>query len=736
MIREVGVIPCFVQIPIIALAASLTAGARFEARLVDQKTGAPIAGAEVTIVGEIGSVRTDADGRFSWKPDPKPPFTILIVLPGGQVAKPVYVDRLDPAAVMTVTVEAVLTEEVTVAGGVAPSIDATPGAAMTMLSSRDVALRGPANLMQSIESVPGVNQVSEGQAAVPAVRGLARGRTLILIDGGRVTSERRVGPSASFLDPAIVEGVDIARGPGSVAYGSDAFGGVISVRTRRPALTGRQFSASVTGGGGIPDRRVEGTFSQGFGSSGVIVSAHTRDVGDYDSPAGGVLNSGWSDSGVLVRAERRDGSGTLSASWQGDFARDVERPRNNSNAVRFYSPFENSHRVTAGYDRLDAGGFDIVKVSGFFGTSEQRTDQDRIATATRARDIARADISAKDFQVRVIAERAFGTRSLEVGADVSGRFGLEAHDITIQYDLDGDVASVADHLSTDSARRTDTALFVQGATSIGAQVSATAGLRADYVRNVNRGGFFGDHAVSNGAAAGFAAVAAGPFANVTLTAQVARGFRDPTLSDRFYRGPTGRGFITGNPDLDPETSAQVDFGARYTTRRARVAAYFYHYRFSDLIERYEAEPDFFFFRNRGRARVRGVEIEAQLGLGSGFTLEAAGQISRGRALDDDGALDDISPDSFSFVLRKAQTARLMWYVRLARSAADDRPGPSEIAAPGHTNLDAGASWFVTDRLEIRGAVRNILDEEYYASPDPRFVLAPGINGSVTLAVRF
>ena len=86
--------------------------------------------------------------------------------------------------------------------------------------------------MQALETVPGINQVSEGHAAVPAIRGMARGRVLLLIDGARVTSERRVGPSATFLDPAVLEGIDVARGPGSVAYGSDALGGVISMRTR------------------------------------------------------------------------------------------------------------------------------------------------------------------------------------------------------------------------------------------------------------------------------------------------------------------------------------------------------------------------------------------------------------------------------------------------------------------------------------------------------------------------
>jgi hypothetical protein len=143
-------------------------------RLIDRRTGAPIAGAEVTIAGLSGSVRTDADGRFTWKPDPRPPFTFIVTLPDGRLARPVQVETLDAAAVLTISVDTAVSEEVTVAAGAAPSIDVTPGAAMTMLTGRDVAMRMPGNLVQALEAVPGVNQVSEGQAAVPAVRGLAR----------------------------------------------------------------------------------------------------------------------------------------------------------------------------------------------------------------------------------------------------------------------------------------------------------------------------------------------------------------------------------------------------------------------------------------------------------------------------------------------------------------------------------------------------------------------------------
>lgn len=721
-------------LPLLLAASTAQAAFAFEGRVVDHRTGAAIAGAQITIVGLQGSVRTDADGRFSWKPDPRPPFVILVMLPGGVVAKPIQVDTLDAVGVLNVRVEAAVSEEVTVAAGVAPSIETAPGAGMTMLSPRDVAMRAPANLMQAVENVPGVSQVSEGQAAVPAVRGLARGRTLILIDGSRVTSERRVGPSATFLDPSVLDGVDIARGPGSVAYGSDALGGIISVRTQRPRYTGTHAGGSVTYGGGIPERRVDGIFSQGFTKGGVLVAAHARDAEDYRGPETTVLNSGWADRGFLVRGERVLDGGLMSASWQSDFGRDIERPRNNSNSVRFYYPFEDSHRFNASYERTSLGPFDLLHVSGFLGTMKQRTDQDRIPTATKARDITRADVAARDFQLRVSADKVLGGTRLEIGADVNGRFGLEAHDILIQYDLAGNVLSNTDNLSTESARRTDTGLFVQAHIPIGGWVMAAGGLRVDYVRNVNEGGYFGDRKVTNSAAAGFASITAGPFSNVTLTAQASRGFRDPTLSDRFYRGPTGRGYITGNPDLNPETSLQVDLGARYATGRLRLAGYFYNYRIDNLVERYTTATDFYFFRNRGRAQLRGVEFEAQVDMSRGFALEASAQVGRGRALDDDAALDDISPNMLSLTVRKAFGEKVMSFARLALYGKDDRPGPSEVASPGHTNLDAGASWAITSRLEVRVAARNLLNDTYYASPDPRWVLAPGRNASVTFKV--
>jgi len=720
---------------LLAALACPTSAFALKGRVVDQQ-GRPVANAIVSVLGRPGEAITDADGRFNWQPDPTPPFEILVIDAAGTYARPVLIKRLDAGQELIVTIAPLLSESVTVSGS-APSIEATPAAGTTSVSGRDVAVRQPANLIQAIENVAGVNQVSEGQAAVPAIRGLARGRTLILIDGARVSSERRAGPSATYMDAGTIEAVDVARGPGSVAYGSDAFGGVISVRTRSVA-PGSPWAANLSGsvGAGIPEQRGSAEVSKGTAAGGFLVATHARQADDWDSPSGEVFNSGYSDRGFLARVEQKLGAGYLTAGWQSDFGRDIARPRNNSRIVRFYYPTEDSHRFTANYEARAVGGFQRVGITGFAGRYAQATAQDRFATATTGRTIERADVSASDYQVKGFAERLLGKARLEMGVDVNGRFDLHAIDDLITYNLAGDVVSTRPNVSIDNAQRTDAGAYVSIDAALASRLTVGAGGRADYVTAKNRGGYFGDRATGNGAFSGFASTTVDLAKGLSLTGQIARGFRDPVLSDRYYRGPTGRGFITGNPDLAPETSVQGDLALRYVTSRFRVATFYYDYRIHDLIERYSTTTDFFFFRNRGTARIRGFEVEGQADLGAGVTLEIASQVAEGRALDDHAYLDDLSPANLSAVVRKQFGARGFGQVRTAYFSDDDHVGPTERAVPGYTLLDLAAGIRVARPLELRVQARNLLAQQYYASQDVRTVLAPGRSASLTVAVKF
>lgn len=718
-----------------AMAAAVAVGAAGIEGLVVLPDGQAVADAEVSVVGRSGHVLTDAKGRFVLAPSLRPPFELLVVLPGGRYARPVRFDSADVEP-LVVAVEWQIEESVTVTAGSAPGLEGPPASGMTLVTAADVSSRAPTNLAQALENVAGASTQSEGQAAVPALRGLAAGRTLVLLDGARVTTERRAGPSATYADPSVFEAVEVARGPGSVAYGSDAFGGVILMRTRR-AAPGSPFGGRFEGalGAGAPQQRASLALTKGFSRGGLLVAGHLRELDDWESPRGTVPNSSASDRGFLARADGVVGGGLLSIGLQSDFARDVGRPRTSSDVVRFFYPVEDSHRLTAGWERGVAGPFSKVGVSGFLGRYRLVTDQDRAATPATPRSVERADVSAGDFHVRGFAQRPLGRARLEAGVDLNGRSGLEALEIRERYDGEGELASREEIVAIESARRVDTGVYASVDSPVGRALAVAFGLRGDVVGNRNRGGWFGDVERTNGAISGFAALTAGPLAGFSATAQVARGFRDPTLSDRYYRGPTGRGFITGNPDLDPETSLQLDLAVRWTGRGVRAVVGAYLYDIADLVERYETAPDVFLFRNRGEARVRGVEAELQARLPWRLSLEATGHVLSGEVLDDGTPLDGIPPETLTLRLRRDADRGFAW-VRLAAFGRLDRPGPTERARDGHAVLDAAVGARPLARVELTLLGRNLLDESYLVSPDSRAVLAPGRSVLVSASIRF
>ncbi|MCZ4409985.1 TonB-dependent receptor [Cryomorphaceae bacterium 1068] len=87
-------------------------------------------------------------------------------------------------------------------------------------------------------------QKSQQGGGSPMIRGFSTNRLLIAVDGIRMnTAIFRSGnlQNVISLDPMAMEGAEIIFGPGSVIYGSDAIGGVMSFQTLTP-----QFSTDDT----------------------------------------------------------------------------------------------------------------------------------------------------------------------------------------------------------------------------------------------------------------------------------------------------------------------------------------------------------------------------------------------------------------------------------------------------------------------------------------------------------
>ena len=257
------------------------------------------------------------------------------------------------------------------------------------------------------------------------------------------------------------------------------------------------------------------------------------------------------------------GKSQVLAGLQIDEARDIGRPRNDSNTIVATSPFERSRRFTLSLDRAALGKWRDLRVAAFAGTSEQRTEQDRLPAPGRPRRIDRADGGARDLQVRATARRSINGVSVHGGIDLQRRFEVTAADTAILFNAAGAVTSTTTIATIESANRTALGVFGEADVQIKPWLRATGGVRADGSRSGNRGGFFGDRTTRRMAISGVAALTLFPARTASVTAQVARGFREPTLTDRFARGPVGRGFLEGHPDLDPETSRHYDVTARY-----------------------------------------------------------------------------------------------------------------------------------------------------------------------------
>ncbi|MDB5626100.1 MAG: TonB-dependent receptor, partial [Tardiphaga sp.] len=95
----------------------------------------------------------------------------------------------------------------------------------------------PNRLTDIFRATPGVYFQDRGDDPSTAinVRGLQDfGRVAVVVDGAR-QNYQRTGHNANgsfFLEPELIGGVDVVRGPTANIYGSGAIGGVVSFRTK------------------------------------------------------------------------------------------------------------------------------------------------------------------------------------------------------------------------------------------------------------------------------------------------------------------------------------------------------------------------------------------------------------------------------------------------------------------------------------------------------------------------
>jgi vitamin B12 transporter len=159
-----------------------------------------------------------------------------------------------------------------------PSFITESGQAITLINLEQIETRQPATLSDLLSTTPGVTVSRNGPiGSVTAVRirGAEGDQTLALIDGVRINDPSSPGGGFDFGNLLIgnIQNVEILRGPNSVAFGSQALGGIVNVQTSQfetgrsgavRAEYGYQDRANVAGHAGFGLGPIEASLGGGY----------------------------------------------------------------------------------------------------------------------------------------------------------------------------------------------------------------------------------------------------------------------------------------------------------------------------------------------------------------------------------------------------------------------------------------------------------------------------------------
>jgi iron complex outermembrane receptor protein len=338
-----------------------------------------------------------------------------------------------------------------------------------------------------------------------AVRGAHFGQMLMLVDGIRLNDAQSGHHNGDVPVPLdAIERIEILHGPGSSLFGADAFGGTINVITRRDAAV-----ASLTlqaGSFGLVAGRGQAGFARGGVRQTIAASADHAD--------GFMFERGYSTAGFSSRTSVGEATGLFVSHLWKDFG---------ANGYYGNAPsHEWTNQTLVGLDHRFAAhrGWQLT------GAASYRTHGDHFLF-----DVTRPGVSENRHRTHAALASIKGSRSIRANTSVT--LGVEAG---------GDWIG-----SSNLGRHTTQRLsgFGEWRQAVTARTQVEASLRVD------RYSEFGT-AWSPGAGVGWWASP-----TTRLRASVARAFRVPTFTERYYRDPAN----IARSEVHAETAWAGDAGA-------------------------------------------------------------------------------------------------------------------------------------------------------------------------------
>ena len=630
----------FVILSIITLLAFGTfAQSRPVSGRVEDAAGKAVAGATVVLKNKANGTEwtatTDNEGRYSFANTADGQYELIVSATGfGREIREVSttgetVVALSPGQINEqVTVTATRTEVTTGETAVPVSV-----------IGREEIERKQVNTIGDIfRTLPGTSTTNEGAFQVrPRIRGLESNRVLILVDGERLNNSRtstgQSGVELGLVETSQVESIEVARGSGSVLYGTDALAGTINIITRdTPARrekgfrfggtldtfyssneNGRRGALAVNGSGKYFAFRVSQSLERfdnySTGDIGTSDIARFRaddlqitddgEVLNSQSHAGnsqGTLRFFINDTNTLkLNYERRRGASIGSAGLTG--------PNTGipglAGVFNAFFPFNNRDKFNVRYDvaaitknlqRVTAKAFYQTQYRAFFNSVTVPGFVQRSETVT--------DTKTSGFDVQT--DWIFGTHNVIAGVSYFKDDNTDRRLTTFAFSPTATPFLVRRGRSVPDATLSNIAAFAQDEFRVTNRLKLIGGIRFDRFKTVSQqtenfaidprlpaadAQLLGINQLNAGLNVANTAIT-GDFGavyrltrNVNLSGRIGRSFRTPNISERFFTDtPSAEGYQVGNPTLVPETGINFDTSVKFNTKRFNGSAtYFNNY---------------------------------------------------------------------------------------------------------------------------------------------------------------
>lgn len=693
--------------------------------------GKPVSHAVVSVEEAQTQILTNDQGMFSLSL-PEGTHTILVEARGYEIhGETVTLQNQKPVQLDIVLQQKNLQFEEIVVGAGDSDLSVSISSPTTIISPGNLAKSS--SVLATVTEVPGVAALGQGGLfQVPSIRGAARERTLLLLESVRVTSERRTGPSFSFVDPLMLDTLQVTRGPAPVLYGSNGETGLIHATVLEP--DSEEFAATFRAGYMGNSNENWQSFTMNNGSDRFLYSlgAVRREGADFEAGDGQSYPSGYTRANLFVKARWLADAGTLTVLAMPTWTDDIEKASSDAQTRPTLYPEERHQVYLLDWQNPLSDTTYSYQLQGWYHPNSLITQDDRVTNgAITSRGIVHNDTD--DYGMRFRAGRAlFEKWRFWTGLDVFGRANVNAKQDSFVPATSGSGFDLTNGFySIKNGGYLDTGLFLTAAGSIGPMLT-NAGVRLQRVAVENNA----DESISNSEYSWSGNVGISyPFSSKWEgILNLGRGIRPATISEKFFTGDTGRGSITGNPNLVTESNLEFDGGIRYRYGNGFAGFYFFRNSIDEFIARVSVEGDRFTYLNLPGVTISGIEGEGYYGWNQ-FRFYGNFHVIRGHDQADQD-VNDMPPSRMIGGIEYLASTRWSVSTELVRQFNKSDPGPDELVR------DAAFVWNLRGEVGITGNFRlrldalNLNNEDYFDSADNRAPKAIGRSVGLELLATF